>query len=232
MTDIPTSPIDDLADIRHLESLVLSDADSERVLVRQRGRPLEDLRTRSYGRVEIRDADTDEIILEAHNDVHPENLSEALALTLSHRGRGNIHQMVFGNGASLVTGTGAVSYYPPNVIGQSSSLYNETYAKIIDDQSVLNLDPANNRLEVIHVAGNTYTDIRATCLLDYSEPAGQRAFDDMVDIKNPYVFDEIGLRSYDITGLPRLLTHCMFHPTPKALNRRLKVQYTLRIMMG
>jgi hypothetical protein len=87
-------------------------------------------------------------------------------------------------------------------------------------------------MEIVHLNNKTYADIVVYCRLDYNEPSDQQAFDDAVDAENSYVFDEIGLKSYDPTGTPRLLTHCMFHPFQKALNRSYDIEYTIRIYLG
>jgi hypothetical protein len=43
------------------------------------------------------------------------------------------------------------------------------------------------------------------------------------------VFDELGLVSYDPNGTGRLLTHVIFHPVQKSLNRLIQIDYTVRI---
>jgi hypothetical protein len=44
-----------------------------------------------------------------------------------------------------------------------------------------------------------------------------------------YVFDELGLKSYSATGNSKLLTHVIFHPVQKSLNRLIQIDYTVRI---
>jgi hypothetical protein len=44
-----------------------------------------------------------------------------------------------------------------------------------------------------------------------------------------YVFDELGLKSYNPNGEGKLLTHVVFHPVQKSLNRLLQVDYTIRV---
>jgi len=66
-------------------------------------------------------------------------------------------------------------------------------------------------------------------LLDYSEPVGQEAFDNSQDMDGNFVFDELGLKSYSPTGEGKLLTHVVFHPVQKSLNRLLQIDYTIRI---
>ncbi len=187
---------------------------------------------RVEGFVEIRDARSGEILVAKYNKIHAENLSEAIALSLANRSNGHIHEMVFGNGASTVSGTGAITYFPPNVTGQDAQLYNETYRKVVDDQSPLNTAPDDNRLRVSHTVGQTYTDIVVTCTLDYNEPNGQEAFDDATDAEGNFVFDELGLKAYDtLPGQGRLLTHVVFHPVLKSLDRAIEIIYTVRIYM-
>jgi hypothetical protein len=80
-------------------------------------------------------------------------------------------------------------------------------------------------MEIRHVSGATYSDIIISCLLDYGEPVGQEAF----DMSGNFVFDELGLRSYNPNGTGKLLTHVVFHPVQKSLNRLLQIDYTIRV---
>jgi len=119
---------------------------------------------------------------------------------------------------------------PPNTTGQNASLYNETYAKVVNQYSAADVDPTNNYLTVLHTSGNVYTDIVTTCLLDYGEPAGQQAFDNSTNFNGEYVFDELGLKVWNGSASNLLLiTHVIFHPVQKSLNRQIQIDYTLRI---
>ena len=42
-------------------------------------------------------------------------------------------------------------------------------------------------------------------------------------------FNQLGLKSYSSSGTSRLLTHVIFHPVQKSLNRLIQVDYTVRI---
>jgi hypothetical protein len=186
------------------------------------------------GFLKIYDPNDGEIFVEKNNAINYENMSEAIADTLSSRGIGEIYQMAFGNGGAAVDQTGVITYLPPNVTGQNAALYNQTYAKIVDDTSVFNLDPTRNKMTVFHTTGRTYTDILVQCLLDYGEPSGQDAFDNSTLTDSAYVFDELGLLANygtDSTGnvITRLLTHVIFHPVQKSLNRQIQIDYTVRI---
>jgi hypothetical protein len=86
-------------------------------------------------------------------------------------------------------------------------------------------------MEVRHVTGAYYSDLLVTCLLDFGEPSDQSAFDNSTSQNGEYVFDELGLRAYGLDGLGtgRLLTHVIFHPVQKSLNRMIQIDYTVRI---
>jgi hypothetical protein len=84
-------------------------------------------------------------------------------------------------------------------------------------------------MEVRHVSGATYSDIVISCLLDYGEPVGQEAFDNATSLESNFVFDELGLRALDPSMQGKLLTHVIFHPVQKSLNRLLQIDYTIRI---
>ena len=181
------------------------------------------------GHIKIHDPDSGKIFVDKRNAIHYENMSLALADSLANQGEGFVNSMVFGNGGTSVDPTGIITYLSPNSTGTNASLYSQTYTKIIDDNSVNNTDPTRNKLETRHVSGTNYTDILATCLLDYGEPSGQDAIDNATGSESLYVFDELGLISYAKSGTGRLLTHVVFHPVQKSLNRFIQIDYTVRV---
>ena len=186
------------------------------------------------GFLKVYDPNTLEVFVDKKNAINYETMSEALADTLSNRGYGQIYQMAFGNGGASVDETGVITYLPPNTTGQNAALYNQTYAKIVDDTSVFNLDPTRNKMTVNHVSGKLYSDILVQCLLDYGEPPGQAAFDNSTQTDSSFIFDELGLLANygtDNEGntITRLLTHVIFHPVQKSLNRQIQIDYTVRI---
>lgn len=186
---------------------------------------LDKTNTMIQGHIKIWDPVTGEVFRDKPNAIHYENMSEALAQSIANKGIGYIQNMAFGNGATAVDSTGVITYLPTNTFGQNASLYNQTYSKIVDNTSALNTDPARNYIEVRHTPGLIYTDIFVSCLLDYTEPAGQQAFDNSATMSGTYVFDELGL----ISESGKLLTHVIFHPVQKALNRLIQIDYTIRI---
>lgn len=187
------------------------------------------------GMIKIFDPTTNEVFVDKKNQIHYENISEAIGYSLSNKGRGYIYEMHFGNGGSSVSSTGVINYLPPNTNTQNANLYNPTYYKIVDDTSLSNPDPLRNRMEIRHIPGQVYTDILITCLLDYGEPAGQAAFDNSANLDDLYTFDELGLKarstdgSFGLNTTGKLLTHAIFHPVQKSLNRLLQIDYTIRI---
>ena len=182
------------------------------------------------GFIKIHDPNTGEILVDKKNAIHYENISLAMAQTLSDRNTGYIYLMAFGNGGSSVDPTGVITYLPPNTTGQNADLYNETYAKVVDDNSAANIDPENNKMTALHTSGNVYSDILVTCLLDYGEPATQQAFDNSTNFDGEFVFDELGLKTWNGSATDlRLITHVIFHPVQKSLNRQIQIDYTLRI---
>lgn len=186
------------------------------------------------GFLKIFDPNTQEVFFDGKNAIHYENISVAIAEALTNRGTGMIYRMAFGNGGASVDETGIITYLPPNTSGENSALYNQTYSKVIDDTNINNNNPSRNKMIINHTTGKVYTDILVQCLLDYSEPAGQAAFDNGTNLESAYVFDELGLLSYegvDTYGneLTKLLTHVIFHPVQKSLNRQIQIDYTVRI---
>lgn len=177
------------------------------------------------GHIRILDPETAEVLVDKRNAIHFEHFSQALASSVANKSGEFIFSLALGNGGTSVDSTGVIIYLPANNTGQSADLYNPTYSKIVDDTSGSNPDPTRNKMEIRHVAGTKYTDILVTCLLDYGEPAGQSAYDDSSDLNGEFVFDELGLKSQS----GKLLTHVVFHPVQKSLNRLIQIDYTVRV---
>lgn len=187
------------------------------------------------GHIKIFDPKSGEVFIDKPNAIHYENFSVALASSVANKGQNFVYEMVLGNGGTSVDSSGIITYLPTNTVGQSSNLYNPTFSKIVDDTSVANLDPVNNKMTVSHIPGTIYTDILVSCLLDYGEPSGQSLFDNSQNLNSEYVFDELGLRGRSddgtsgLTSSGLLLTHVVFHPVQKSLNRLIQIDYTVRI---
>lgn len=187
------------------------------------------------GHIKIFDPESGEVFIDKRNAIHYENISEAIAYTLANKGQNYIYEMHFGNGGTSVDPTGVINYLPSNTNTQNANLYNPTFAKIVDDTATANTDPIRNRIEVRHIPGQVFSDLVITCLLDYGEPAGQSAFDNSQNLNDEFVFDELGLKARSTDGTSglsttgKLLTHVVFHPVQKSLNRLIQIDYTVRI---
>ena len=182
------------------------------------------------GHIKIHDPETKEVFVDKRNAIHYENMSVAMVNSLSNQGYGTVYQMIFGTGGTTVDPTGLITYLTPNTVGVNSSLYNQTYQKVVDQNAIENQDPIRNKMEIRHISGATYSDILISCLLDYGEPLDQEAFDNSVDMSGEFVFDELGLKGLGPnTSDGKLLTHVIFHPVQKSLNRLLQIDYTIRV---
>lgn len=185
------------------------------------------------GHVLIRDPLDGITLLDTHNAIHRENMSTSLARALSNDPAGHIHEMHFGNGGSVINSVGKLVYLPTNTSQPNSDLYNPTYNKVVDGNSPRNTDPTRNNMQVRHIQGTTYTDLVITCTLGYNEPVGQEVFDNASNTEGNFVFDELGLKTFDVTpGAGLLVSHVVFHPVQKSLNRVIEVIYTIRTQIS
>lgn len=184
----------------------------------QPSKPNEMLGFHAEGHIKIFDPDSNEVFTDKRNAIHYENMSLALATSLASGGSA-IAGMAFGRGGTVVDPTGIITYLTPNTVGTSSGLYDQTFFK-----------GSFENVSVNHLAGTTFSDVVFTVLLDFNEPSDQPPIDNQPG-SSDYVFDELGLKGPDDTtpGDGLLLTHVVFHPVQKAQNRRIQIDYTIRI---
>lgn len=176
------------------------------------------------GFFKITDKLTGEILRDQHNAVHFGNLSASLAKALAGDIDGHARYMVFGNGGTSITTTGQIFYRSPNVSSirdVSAALYNQTFSK---DMSV-NTDTNNISF---NLSNANFADVQFKATINFGEPSGQESTDTAINNDGDFVFDELGIQSHE--GV--LLTHVVFHPVQKSLNRVIEIDYTLRIQMG
>ena len=212
------------------------------------------------GHILIRDITDDEEPVELvnkRNAIHYGNMAHFLAQCLAGKANYDIHYMGFGTGGSSVNALGTITYKTTNVseapdVTPVSGLHSLKYFKVVDDLAPGNNAPTKNKIEVTK-STTSYTDIKVTCTLDFGEPSIQKDFDNSTGSSDDtdFVFDELGLFSLDpstgneITGDATasathtdfaskcyMLTHVIFHPVQKSLNRIIEVVYTLRIQMS
>lgn len=179
------------------------------------------------GHVVIRDAETKQELLNKRNAIHYGNMARIVAEALTNAQNSYIHYMAFGNGATSVDTVGKVIYKSPRVseaYEATTTLYNRTYHKAI-----------NTTTEVIQ--GPSYSDIKMVCTLDYNEPNGQDLFDSSTSLEGEFIFDELGVFTFPTDPIldidsSTMLTHVIFHPVQKSLNRVIEVIYTIRIQLN
>jgi hypothetical protein len=170
------------------------------------------------GHVRIWEKETGKVLLDKHNAIHPENMSYAIASSISGNSDGNIAQIVFGSGGARATSSNKLIYATPQTIGRAATLYNQTYAK----------DVTLEDITVTHVASNEYTDITVHCTLGKNEPE-----DNIYNVNNnttivdSYNFSEIGLKTKDGS----LITHITHYPISKANNITLEIEYLVRFQI-
>lgn len=186
------------------------------------------------GYIEIKDKETGEVLVSKSNAIHYGNMANIIANALVNAQGSYLHYMAFGNGATSVDTTGKVVYKSPRVseaFESGANMYSRTYHKIISQ----NTD--TDKIEV--VTGPSYTDLKMTCTLGYSEPTDQDLFDSSTSNQGDYVFDEMSIFSYPSdpsNAVPintsSMLTHVIFHPVQKSQNRIIEIVYTIRIQLS
>lgn len=190
------------------------------------------------GHVHITDLDTGEVVFDGCNDINAENMSYAISQALcaekdmNGNTLGAIYQMRFGNGGTtIIAGEDRINYKTPRV-STLSALYSDSYGKTINKSLDNSVDANYNSVKSVHIPGQTFSDLVATCTLGLGEPSTQAASDrsrvaGVNGEKDKFVFDELGL--YDYSG--KHLTHIIFHPIQKSANRILQIKYTIRIQL-
>lgn len=208
-------------------------------------RPDDNMGLNVSGHILIRDKDTGQELVNKRNAIHYGNMAYIVAQALTNQDDAFIHYMGFGNGATSVDTAGKVVYKTPRVTEgyeSGANLYSRTFAKPVstDAENPVS-ERASNKIEVI--SGVSYTDLKITCTLGYSEPSDADAFDSSVSNEGNYVFDELALFSNptddkssgtwtDWIDTSTMLTHVIFHPVQKSKNRVIEVIYTIRIQLS
>jgi hypothetical protein len=176
------------------------------------------------GHVLIEDAITGEVVLDKKNAIHPQNMAYGIARSLSRETSGTIYKMCFGNGGTFYNSGNVLVYRPPNTIGDAT-LYNQTYDRQVDEQSVGT--PTSNYVKAsVSPEPSISSVITIFCQLNANEPGGQAADDnDTTDPESAFTFDELGVKTSD----GKLLTHVIFSPIEKTANRAFFITYTITV---
>jgi len=183
------------------------------------------------GHIVIRDKETKEEIINKRNAIHYGNMARIVAQALNNTADSYINFIAFGNGGTSIDSSGGkVLYRSPRVseaYEASASLYNKTYHKDIQGSQA----DEDNKIEI--VTGASYTDIKMTVTLGYSEPSDQDVFDSSTTNTGDYIFDELGVftNATDFND-SEMLTHVIFHPVQKSQNRVIEIIYTIRVQLS
>ena len=183
-----------------------------------------------YGHVLISDVDSGEVLLDKFNAINFENMAIAIANLLANQtdnGDGYyIAKMAFGRGGTVIDTNGNISYKQPKTNGSQGSLYEPNFGPSENEL----FEKSITSFEIAESTGQPYRDLTSIVVLDYNEPSSALASDNAMDFEDPssYVFDELAL----VGDNGNFLTHLIFHPIQKSLNRKLEIRYTLRITAG
>ena len=167
-------------------------------------------------------------LIDKRNAIHPGNMVFAIAKSMVGQDSENtfaIGWMGFGDGGSEISETGLITYRPTattNNRNELADLYQRTFQKNIYDEGFeMEVSPVIYKRPI--------SDININVILQQGEPFGQLPMDNSVEFGNNFVFDELGLftNKDDIVD-SYLLTHVVFHPIQKSLNRVLEIDYTIR----
>ncbi len=183
------------------------------------------------GFVKIRDLHTGEVLRDVENAVNPETMSLVIASMLQGNNGQYLYELHLGNGGNVIDETGNITYKDVEenlTLGKVAELYNPLYYKVVDTlDSANNTSPNRNNVVVNHLDGLPYTDVVITCTLEEEDPI----WDDEISVQGELIFNELGLKSRGSAGPNSgfLLSHVVFDPVVKNVNRVIQIEYTLRI---
>lgn len=177
---------------------------------------------------DITDPDNITEVLNKKNAIHDGNMVYCIAKQMIGQDSANTHAIgwiAFGDGGSEISDTGSVTYRPTNVSNnrnELADLYQRVYQKKIEDEGF-------NMIVNPTVHPTAIADININVILQQGEPSGILPMDNTVEFTDKFVFDELGLfsNSTDIND-SYMLTHIVFHPIQKSLNRVFEIDYTIR----
>lgn len=185
-------------------------------------------KTKIKGHVLVKDKNTNEVLVDKFNAVHPQNMAKVIARGLANESNQQIFQIALGNGGTYIDSTQSIVYNSPNIIGQSADLYNVTYTEVVDDGNS-NVGIGNSVISQAAPSPDISSLVICTIQLSANEPAGQASTDGVTTNPNSaFTFDELGLKTVD--GL--LLSHIVFNPIEKNAQRELIISYTLTVSVS
>lgn len=202
-------------------------------------------KTKVLGHVKIMDRETNEVLLDANNAIHPKNMATAIARGLSNTGGGHIYRMKLGNRGTYINTSQEIVFNSPNVTADNATLFNATYVEVVDDSD--SSVGIGNSVMFTPIPSSSNTRVIITCVISANE-----AFDNASDtldageiggvssVVSPYFFDELGLFTKQTSGTVTdlnppgelLLSHIIFSPIEHTGNRELVIIYTLTISVS
>jgi len=180
----------------------------------------EELNISVDGHVQFKDMTTNEILLDKHNAINFQNFAFAVASALANKTENDnqffIDKIAFGFGATIIDASGNVTYKNPKIDGVNGSLYNAFL-----DVNNNAITKQTTSITVTDAESNPYTDITVQVILDTELAAFKDASDNVV-------INEIAL----VTETGHHLTHLVFHPILKNINKKIEILYSIRIRAG
>lgn len=190
-----------------------------------------ELKLSVQGFVKITDLVTGEVLCDVENAINPEAMSLIAATMLQGNNGQYISELHVGNGGLVIDETGNITYkdVEENLsLGTVADLYNPLYYKVIDTlDEVNNTSPTRNNVIVSHLDGLSYTDLVITCTLEEEDPI----WNSEESTDGELIFNELGLKSRGQYGINTgyLISHVVFDPVVKNVNRVIQIEYTLRV---
>lgn len=177
---------------------------------------------------DITDPNDVKVLVDKTNAIHDGNMVYCIARQMTGQDSANTHAFgwfAFGDGASEVAGTGTITYRPTNTTknrNELADLYNRVYFKRIGQEGLtISTSP------VVHPT--SICDVNINVILQQGEPSGQLPMDNTTEFSDRFVFDEFGLFSNaESIEDSYMVTHVVFHPVQKSLNRIYEIDYTIR----
>lgn len=187
------------------------------------------IKPRGYFKItDITDVDNPVILVQKTNAIHNGNMVYAIAKQMAGQDSANTHAFGwfgFGDGGSEISETGSIIYRPTNTTNnrnELADLYNRVYQKKVEEEGLtIEVSPVVHPMSIC--------DVNINVILQQGEPLGQLPMDNSTEFSNKFVFDEFGIftNATDIDD-SYMLTHVVFHPVQKSLNRVYEVEYTIR----
>ena len=154
------------------------------------------------------------VLLDQSNAIHPQNMARIFARALANEGRSSIYRVALGNGGTVSSVGGNITYKAPNdgstSIGWQSRLYNETYTEVVDETSnqlghgsgaVPGNDPSSVGLSGPGVRSSEQGLLSLVTVDMTLNPAEPNSPSQTIDDEGTYVFDELGLYTEGLSNV-------------------------------